>query len=117
MNNLFILIIFALLSLFFAIASVILGFVCQYKDETKEKSSTYECGVQLFSDARKQYNLRFFNYALFFLMFDVELIFLYPFAMNFSQLKLYAIFECVLFLLLILFTVFYAVKQNILRWK
>ena len=117
MNSLFILIVFAVLSLIFAIASVVLGFICEYKCENKEKSSTYECGVQLFSDARKQYNLRFFNYALFFLLFDVELIFLYPFAMNFSQLKLYSVFECVLFLLLILFTVFYAVKQNVLRWK
>ena len=117
MNSLFILVIFAIFSLLFAVASVLAGFFCQYRYQNKEKSTTYECGVELFSDARKQYNLRFFNYALFFLLFDVELIFLYPFAINYSKLKLYAVFECILFLILILFTVFYAVKQKSLRWK
>ena len=117
MKSLFFLTIFALLSLLFSIATLVFGIICSYKNPTKEKSSIYECGVKLFSDARIKYDVRFFNYAILFLLFDVEVIFLYPFAINLGQLKTYAIAECFIFTLILLFGIVYAIKQKILRWK
>ena len=91
MNELFFLFVFVVLSTLFALAAIIAGFVCSVKSPCEEKSSTYECGMKLFSDARLQFDIKFLNYAILFLVFDVETIFLFPFAIAFSQLKLFAL--------------------------
>lgn len=117
MKELVFLLVFIVLSTAFAFAALIASFVCSYKAESDEKSSTYECGMKLFSDARIQFDMKFFNYAILFLIFDVETIFLFPFAVNFSQLKLFAVVEVAIFLALLFFALIFAIKKDILRWQ
>lgn len=107
---------FILLSTLFAIAMIVAGFICQYKKNTSVKNSTYECGILPTSDARIQFDIRYFNYAITFLIFDIETIFLYPFAVFVNELGLFAIIEAFLFIGLLLFGLFYAIKKRILRW-
>lgn len=117
MKELVFLLVFIVLSTAFAFAALIASFICSSKAESDEKSSTYECGMKLFSDARIQFDMKFFNYAILFLIFDIETIFLFPFAVNFQQLQSFAIVEVAIFLALLLFALVYAVKKEVLRWQ
>ena len=95
---------------------VIAGFVCQYKKENAVKNSTYECGLVQNGDARIKFDIKYFNYAILFLIFDIETIFLYPFALSVNSLGLFAIIEAFLFVAILLFGLFFAIKKNMLRW-
>ena len=116
MKELVFLLVFIVLSGMFALAALVVSFICSPKAPSEEKSATYECGMKLFSDARIQFDIKFFNYAIMFLIFDVETIFLFPFAINFGQLQLFAIVEVFIFVALLLFALVFAVKKKILRW-
>lgn len=117
MKELVFLLVFIVLSTAFAFAALIASFICSPKAESDEKCATYECGMKLFSDARIQFDMKFFNYAILFLIFDVETIFLFPFAVNFSQLKLFALIEVAVFIALLAFALLFAIKKDVLRWQ
>jgi NADH-quinone oxidoreductase subunit A len=108
--------IFVALSTLFAIAMIVAGFLCQYKKDCPVKNSTYECGLTPFNDARIKFDIRYFNYAVLFLIFDVETIFLYPFALSFNSLGLFAVIESFVFVAILLLGLFFAIKKKILRW-
>lgn len=117
MKELYFILVFLVLSTLFAVAMVIAGFICQYKKKDLIKNTPYECGVNLFSDARAKYDIRFFNYAILFLIFDVETIFLYPFAKNFSQLGLLAVLEGLFFIFILILALIYIIQKNVLRFR
>lgn len=116
MKELVFLLVFIVLSTAFALAALIASFICSPKAESSEKCSTYECGMKLFSDARIQFDMKFFNYAILFLIFDVETIFLFPFAVNFNQLQAFALVEVAIFVILLIFALIFAIKKEVLRW-
>lgn len=116
MKELTCLAIFVILSAVFAIAMIAAGFICQYKKDCPVKKSTYECGIQPLSDARISFDVRYFNYAVAFLIFDIETIFLYPFAVFTNALGKFAIIETFVFVFILLFGLIFAVKKKFLRW-
>ena len=116
MKELVCLAIFVILSTLFAIAMVLAGFLCQYKKDSALKTTTYECGLQPFDDARVRFDIKYFNYAILFLIFDIETIFLYPFAVSLNNLGLFAIIEAFLFVGILLLGLFFAIKKKMLRW-
>lgn len=116
MKELICLAIFVIFSTLFAIIMVTAGFICQYKKENPVKNSAYECGIVPFSDARIKFDIKYFNYAILFLIFDVETIFLYPFALYLDSLGLFAVIEAFLFVFILLLGLFFAIKKKMLRW-
>lgn len=96
--------------------SVVAAFIVGYHSHDVD-NSIYECGMKLFGNAKIQFDVKFLNYAVMFLIFDVEAIFLFPFAVSKGELGLYALIEVVLFALILLFALAYAIKKNILRWQ
>ena len=92
------------------------GFICQYRKKSSVKESAYECGLIPFDDARIKFDVKYFNYAILFLIFDVEAIFLYPFAVTLNILKLFAVVEAFVFVLILLLGLFYGIKKKLLRW-
>ena len=116
MKELVCLAIFIILATLFAIAMVLAGFVCQYKKKSVIKNETYECGIQPAMDARIEFDVKYFNYAILFLIFDIETIFLYPFAVSINTLGLFAIVEALVFIALLLGGLFFAINKKILRW-
>jgi NADH-quinone oxidoreductase subunit A len=117
LKELVFLILFIVLSTAFAFAALIASFICSPHAGNDAKNTTYECGMKLFSDARIQFDIKFFNFAILFLIFDVETIFLFPFAINFQQLKAFAIVEVFIFIALLLLALVYAIKKDVLRWQ
>ena len=116
MKELVCLSVFIILSALFAIAMIIAGFICGYKKPTKAKLSTYECGVSPIDNAQINFDIKYFNYAIVFLIFDIETIFLYPFAVFVNGLGIFAITEAFIFVLMLLLGLYVAVGKKLLRW-
>ena len=95
---------------------IVAGFVCQYKKEIPAKNTTYECGLIPIGDARIKFDIKYFNYAILFLIFDIETIFLYPFAISVNSLGLFAIIEAFIFVAILLFGLFFSINKKMLRW-
>lgn len=82
----------------------------------KEKNINYECAEDPIGNSWIKFNNRFYLFALIFVIFDVEAVFLFPWAVAFGQLGLYALVEMVLFILILFFGLFYAWRKGALKW-
>jgi NADH:ubiquinone oxidoreductase subunit 3 (subunit A) len=80
------------------------------------KSQTYECGIETVGDTWVQFRVQYYIFALIFLIFDVELVFLFPWAVAFDQLALFAVLEGVLFILILVAGLIYAWRKGALEW-
>lgn len=80
------------------------------------KQSTYECGEEAFGTAWIQFNIRFYIYCLIFVIFDVEMVFLFPWAIAYRSLGLFAFVEMIIFVGILLFGLAYAWRKGILKW-
>ena len=99
------------------LASVVLG-ALKIRPERPNpvKSATYECGVETVGDAWGQFNVRYYVIALLFVIFEVEAVFLYPWAVAFRQLGLFAFVEAVIFLVILGVGYVYAWRRKALEW-
>ena len=80
------------------------------------KLSTYECGMETIGPTWIQYHVGFYIYALVFVIFDVETVFLYPWALAYGQLGLFALVEMLLFIAILVVGLLYALRKRVLRW-
>ena len=80
------------------------------------KSQTYECGIETVGNTRVQLRVSYYIFTLIFLIFDVEMVFLFPWAVAFDQLKLFAVLEGVLFILILVAGLIYAWRKGALEW-
>jgi len=80
------------------------------------KLQTYECGVETVGDTWVQFRVQYYLYGLVFLVFDVELVFLFPWALAYNQLDFFAFGAGLLFIFLLTDALIYAVKKNALEW-
>ena len=81
------------------------------------KNSTYECGVQPVGTSWTQFNFRYYFYALLFVVFDIETVFLYPWAVAFKKLKLFGFIEMLVFIFILVVGLVYAWRKRVLEWK
>ncbi|HTR97796.1 MAG TPA: NADH-quinone oxidoreductase subunit A [Candidatus Acidoferrales bacterium] len=80
------------------------------------KSSAYECGVDPLGDARGRFSIKFYLVAVLFILFDIEAVFLYPWAVSFRALGLYGLIEMVLFIAILLAGYVYLIRKRALEW-
>jgi NADH-quinone oxidoreductase subunit A len=93
-----------------ATALVGAGMLLGKRVKNKVKSAPYECGITAVG------SVKFYLVAMLFILFDIEAIFLYPWAVVFRELKLFAFFEMLLFVVLVLAGFFYIWKKGVLNW-
>jgi len=86
------------------------------KNPYPEKTVNYECAETPIGDSWVRFNNRFYIFALIFVIFDVEAVFLFPWAVAFGQLGLYALIEMILFILILFFGIYYAWRKGVLKW-
>lgn len=84
---------------------------------TAAKVTTYECGMEPMGPSWIQFNFRYYFFALLFVVFDIETVFLYPWAVAFKQLALFGFIEMIIFILILLVAYVYAWKKKALEWK
>jgi len=101
------------------VAAGMLGasFVLGKRVRNKVKDMPYECGVTPVGDARQRFSVKFYLVAMLFILFDIEAIFLYPWAVVYRELKMFAFVEMLLFIVLILAGFFYIWKKGALDWS
>ena len=87
------------------------------KRKTKVKSETFECGIEPDGNARVPFSIKYFLVAILFVLFDVEVIFMYPWAVNFKELGLLGIIEMFTFVILLLVGFYYLVAKKALNWE
>ncbi len=107
---------FLLMSIVLLGATLILWWLLRPKKPNPLKLETYECGVQTVGDAWVQFRAQYYIFALIFVLFDVEAVFLFPWAVAYRQLGLYAVIEMALFLFLLLGGLLYAWRKGALEW-
>jgi NADH-quinone oxidoreductase subunit A len=93
-------------------AGVLLG----KRVKNKVKDTPYECGITPTGSAKERFSVKFYLVAMLFILFDIEAIFLYPWAVVYRDLKLFGFFEMLLFIGLVLAGFFYIWKKGVLNW-
>ena len=100
----------------FAGGGIVLSNVLSRKSTNLQKGQAYECGVPTVGKSWVQFNVGYYLFALLFLIFDVELVFLYPWAVVVKEIGLPALVEIVIFLFILFLGFLYAHKKGALKW-
>jgi NADH-quinone oxidoreductase subunit A len=107
----------ATVAFIFPFIPLIASALIQKRKPSKEKESVYECGVDTIGRSWVQFKTSYFLYALAFVVFDVETVFLYPWALVFRRMEFAAIAEMFVFMAILLLGLGYAWKKGALEWK
>jgi NADH-quinone oxidoreductase subunit A len=116
-NSYVIVAIFIILGIVFPIIVLWIGKQLRPNKPTAAKETTYESGNDPVGESQVRFNVRYYLYALMFVIFDVETVFLYPWAVAYKQLGLFALVEMVIFVGLLLVGLIYAWKKKVLKWN
>ncbi len=108
---------FLLVAIAFALAPLIMARLIIPHHPDRVKLSPYECGVETIGESHVQFNTRFYLYALIFAIFDVEAIFIFPWAVAFGGLGLFALLEMAVFIVILLVGYAYAWRKRALEWQ
>lgn len=117
MENLIFLTCFVLFAFLTAVCMLVMGYIFSYKSPDKIKSSTYECGLAPETSAKINFNIKYFNYLIMYLIFDISVIFIYPLLVTGVEYSKYHLITLILFLLLLLTGIFCAFKYHFIRSK
>jgi NADH-quinone oxidoreductase subunit A len=110
------LVIFIAVALVLGVALLIAPFLVAYKQPDPEKLSAYECGFNAFDDARMKFDVRFYLVAILFIIFDLEVTFLFPWAIVYGQLGVYGFWSMMVFLGVLTIGFVYEWKKGALEW-
>lgn len=116
-NNYVIVAIFLVIAILLPMVALALGSLLRPHKPTVEKQVTYESGNLPVGEAQVRYNIRYYLFALMFVIFDIEIIFLYPWAVAYESLGLFALIEMLIFISLLLVGLLYAWKKKVLQWS
>ena len=105
------------LAVAFAAATVALSRFVGPHRPTREKNMPYECGIEPVGGAQERFSIKFYMVAVLFILFDIEVVFLYPWAVAFRWLGLYGLIEMVLFIVILLAGYLYLLKKRALEWE
>jgi len=111
------LLIHVLAAAFVAMAIVVLSWVLGKRRPTRAKLSPYECGMAPVGDARQRFSVKFYLVAILFILFDVEAVFLYPWAVLLRELRMFGFWEMLVYILIVLVGFFYIWKKGALDWN
>lgn len=110
-------VIMLLIAVGFAAVSLWATHVLGPKRKTRNKLESFECGIETQGNARVPFSIKYFLVAILFVLFDVEVIFMYPWAANFKELGLLGVIEVFSFIALLLVGFYYMIAKKALRWE
>jgi len=106
-----------IVALGFVVVTMLATHLLGPKRKTIVKLDTFECGIEGKGNARLPFNIKYFLVAILFVLFDVEVIFMYPWAVNFKELGMVGFVEMALFMGFLLVGFFYLLKKGALKWE
>lgn len=100
----------------FVVTTMFVTHILGPKRHTKIKDDTFECGIEVQGNARNPFSIKYFLVAILFVLFDVEVIFMYPWAVNFKQLGALGMIEMFTFMAIFVLGFIYIIKKGALDW-
>ena len=110
-------VIFLFIAIALSVGFVFINFILSPKNPDPEKLSTYECGFEAFSDSRIEFDIRFYLVAILFIIFDLEIAFLFPWAISLGNIGLLGFFSMMIFLSILTIGFIYEWKKGALEWE
>ncbi|HSI24737.1 MAG TPA: NADH-quinone oxidoreductase subunit A [Methylotenera sp.] len=116
LENYFPILLFIFVGLAVGLGPLILGKILSPNKPDAQKNSPYECGFEAFEDARMKFDVRYYLVAILFILFDLEIAFLFPWAVVIKEIGLAGFFAMMLFLLVLVVGFIYEWKKGALEW-
>ena len=110
-------IIFLFIAFGLSVGFVILNFLFSPKNPDPEKLSAYECGFEPFNDSRMEFDIRFYLVAILFIIFDLEIAFLFPWAVSLGKIGFFGFISMMIFLVILTVGFIYEWKKGALDWE
>ncbi|NJC98385.1 MAG: NADH-quinone oxidoreductase subunit A [Anaerolineales bacterium] len=107
---------FFIVGLIIPVGAIVMAWMLGPKKPNPIKLSTYECGIETVGDSWVQFKAQYYIFALVFLIFDVETVFLFPWAVKLGQLGLFAVIEGLIFILILVAGLVYTWRKGMLEW-
>ena len=117
LNNYLTIIIFLGISLILSIGFIVLNVLASPKNPDPEKLSAYECGFEPFNDSRMEFDIRFYLVAILFIIFDLEIAFLFPWAITLGNIGIFGFVSMMIFLSILTVGFIYEWKKGALDWE
>jgi NADH-quinone oxidoreductase subunit A len=108
--------IFLVVAIAVPIVAVVLPVLIAPQKPSQRKEEVYECGIEIVGNTRVQLKSQYYIYALVFLVFDIETVFLFPWAVSLGELPLFAVIEGVIFIAILFAGLIYAMRKGALAW-
>ncbi|WP_332065604.1 NADH-quinone oxidoreductase subunit A [Bartonella sp. CB189] len=108
--------IFIIISAIISGVLLVMPYVVAYRSPDPEKLSAYECGFNSFDDARMKFDIRFYLVSILFIIFDLEVAFLFPWAVSFKSIGMFGFVSMIMFLALLTIGFVYEWKKGALEW-
>ncbi len=109
--------VFLLVGVLFGLVPIALGYLIGPQRPDPEKLSPYECGFEAFADSRMRFDVRYYLVAILFIIFDLEIAFLFPWAVVLDSIGLYGLLAMILFLGILVVGFIYEWKKGALEWE
>nr|YP_009688832.1 NADH dehydrogenase subunit 3 [Cafileria marina]QEF30256.1 NADH dehydrogenase subunit 3 [Cafileria marina] len=109
--------VFIILNIFISSVLMILSYFIVQKNPYKEKISAYECGFEPFEDTKNKVDVRFYIVAILFLIFDIEVIYLFPWAIALTKIGYQGFWAMMIFLIILILGFIYEIYMNALDWQ
>jgi NADH:ubiquinone oxidoreductase subunit 3 (subunit A) len=107
---------FIIVGLIIPVGAIAVAWILGPKKANPIKQTTYECGIETVGDSWVQFKAQYYIFALVFLVFDVETVFLFPWAVKLGQLGLFAVVEGIIFILILIAGLVYTWRKGMLEW-
>ena len=107
---------FLVVGLIIPVGAITAAWILGPKKPNSIKQATYECGIETVGDSWVQFKAQYYIFALVFLVFDVETVFLFPWAVKLGQLGMYAVLEGIVFILILIAGLVYTWRKGMLEW-
>ena len=110
-------IIFLIIALLISIGFILINFLSSPSNPDPEKLSAYECGFDAFDDSRMEFDVRFYLVAILFIIFDLEIAFLFPWAITLGKIGVFGFWSMMIFLAVLTIGFIYEWKKGALEWE
>ena len=117
LKDYFSIILFLIIALILSCGFILLNYIFSPKNPDPEKLSPYECGFEPFADSRMEFDVRFYLVAILFIIFDLEIAFLFPWAITLGEIGLYGFISMMIFLGILTIGFIYEWKKGALDWE
>ena len=117
LENYFPILVFIIIGLFVGLGPLILGKILSTSKPYKEKNSSYECGFEAFEDTRMKFDVRYYLVAILFILFDLEITFLFPWAVVINKIGMFGFVSMLIFLFILVVGFIYEWKKGALDWE